>query len=152
MLYAELGDHRRHAAMALELGLLNRRSGRTTEAVRQLTEAVTLHDRYPAGHERTLAALVELSEAACDAGEHHNVLLSARKALGISRSPADHVRIVRALVALVRSLAATGRQAEAWNEARQTVALVADAGDPVRDHVREQFTRLGLWRPPHGEV
>ncbi|WP_284746923.1 AfsR/SARP family transcriptional regulator [Amycolatopsis sp. RTGN1] len=146
MLYAELGDHRRHAAMALELGLLSRRSGRTTEAIRQFTEAVALHEKYPADHERTLAALVELSEAACDAEEHHDVLLSARKALGISRS-ADHVRVVRALVALVRSLAATGRQAEAWNESRQTIALVADIDDPVRDHVREQFTRLGLWPP-----
>ncbi|MEV7038884.1 BTAD domain-containing putative transcriptional regulator [Amycolatopsis sp. NPDC051061] len=148
MLYAELGDHRRHAAMALELGLLSRRTGRTTEAIRQFTEAVTLHDRYPADHERTLTALVELSEAACDAEEHNDVLLFARKALGISHSPADHARVVRALVALVRSLAATGRQAEAWSESRQTIALVADVDDPVRDHVREQFTRLGLW-PPH---
>ncbi|VVJ19471.1 Uncharacterised protein [Amycolatopsis camponoti] len=144
-LYAELGDHRRHAAMALELGLLSRRAGRTTEAIRQLTEAVELHERYPAGHEQTLAALVELSEAACDAEEHGDVLLVARKALGVSRS--DHVPVVRALVALVRSLAATGRQVEAWNESRQTIALVADVGDPVRDHVREQFTRLGLWPP-----
>ncbi|MEU0791535.1 BTAD domain-containing putative transcriptional regulator [Amycolatopsis sp. NPDC005961] len=145
MLYAELGDHRRHAAMALELGLLNRRAGRTSEAIRQLTEAVELHERYPAGHEQTLAALVELSEAACDAEEHGDVLLFARKALGVSRS--DHVPVVRALVALVRSLAATGRQVEAWNESRQTIALVADVGDPVREHVREQFTRLGLWPP-----
>ncbi|MEU8632908.1 BTAD domain-containing putative transcriptional regulator [Amycolatopsis sp. NPDC048633] len=148
MLYAELGDHRRHAAMALELGLLSRRSGRTTEAIRQFTEAVTLHDRHPADHERTLTALVELSEAACDAEEHSDVLLFARKALGVSRSPADHIQVVRALVALVRSLAATGRQAEAWNESRQTIALVADLDDPIRDHVREQFTKLGLWPPP----
>jgi DNA-binding SARP family transcriptional activator len=146
-LYAELGDHRRHAAMALELGLLSRRSGRTTEALRHFTEAVTLHDWYPADHERTLTALVELSEAACDAEEHNDAMLFARKALGISRSPADHVRVVRALVALVRSLAATGRQAEAWNESRQTIALVTDVDDPVRAHVREQFTRLGLWPP-----
>lgn len=148
LLYAELGDHRRHAAMALELGLLSRHSGRTTAAVRFLTEAVTLHDRYPADHDRTLTALVELSEVGCDAGEHGDVLLHARKALGMSRSPADHVRLVRALVALVRALAATGRQAEAWTESRQTVALVAEADDAVRDHVREQFTRLGLWLSP----
>lgn len=51
------------------------------------------------------------------------------------------------LVALVRSLAATGRQVEAWNESRQTIALVADVDDPVRGHVREQFTKLGLWPP-----
>ncbi|MGW5722429.1 BTAD domain-containing putative transcriptional regulator [Amycolatopsis sp. NPDC003865] len=144
-LYAELRDHRRHAAMALELGLLNRRAGRTTEAIRQLTEAVELHERHPAGHEQTLTALVELSEAACDAEEHGDVLLYARKALGIAR--ADHVHVVRALVALVRSLAATGRQVEAWNESRQTIALVADVDDPVRGHVREQFTKLGLWPP-----
>ena len=129
--------------MALELGLLSRRAGRSTEALRQLTEAVELHERYPAGHEQTLAALVELSEAACDAEEHGDVLLFARKALGVSRS--DHVPGVRALVALVRSLAATGRQVEAWNESRQTIALVADVDDPVRGHVREQLTKLGLW-------
>jgi tetratricopeptide (TPR) repeat protein len=145
LLYTELDDHRRHAAMALELGLLSRRAGRTREAIRFFTEAVTSHDRHPADHERTLAALVELSEAACDAGEHGDVLLYARKALGISRSAADRGQAVRALVALVRSLAATGRQAEAWNESRQTIALVAELDGPVHDHVRAQFGRLGLW-------
>ncbi|WP_020643868.1 AfsR/SARP family transcriptional regulator [Amycolatopsis balhimycina] len=145
LLYTELEDHRRHAAMALELGLLSRRAGRTTEAIRFLTEAVTLHDRHPADHGRTLAALVELSEASCDAGEHGDVLLYARKALGISRSSADRGQAVRALVALVRSLAATGRQAEAWNESRQTIALVAELDGPLHDHVRTQFGRLGLW-------
>ncbi|OXM64900.1 AfsR/SARP family transcriptional regulator [Amycolatopsis vastitatis] len=145
LLYTELGDHRRHAAMALELGLLSRRAGRTTEAIRFLTEAVTLHDRHPADHERTLTALVELSEAGCDAGEHGDVLLYARKALGISRSSADRGQAVRALVALVRSLAATGRQAEAWNESRQTIALVAELDGPVHEHVRAEFGRLGLW-------
>ncbi|MFJ7218788.1 BTAD domain-containing putative transcriptional regulator [Amycolatopsis sp. NPDC098790] len=144
-LFAELRDHRRHAAMALQLGLLSRRAGRTTEAIRRFTEAVELHERYPAGHEQTLTALVELSETACDAEEHGDVLLYARKALGVSR--ADHVHVVRALVALVRSLAATGRQVEAWNESRQTIALVTDLDDPVRGHVREQFTKLGLWPP-----
>ncbi|MEU5265401.1 BTAD domain-containing putative transcriptional regulator [Amycolatopsis sp. NPDC021455] len=145
LLYTELGDHRRTAAMALELGLLNRRAGRTREAIRFLTEAVTLHDRHPADHEQTLAALVELSEAGCDAGEHGDVLLHARKALGISRSSADRGQAVRALVALVRSLAATGRQAEAWNESRQTIALIAELDGPVHEHVRAQFGRLGLW-------
>lgn len=145
LLYAELGDHRRHAAMALELGLASRRSGRTPDAIGFLTEAVTLDEQHPGDHDRTLTALVELSEAACDADEHADVLLFARRALGTSRSPTDHTRVVRALVALVRSLAATGRQAEAWNESRQTIALVADVDDPVRDHVREQFTGLGLW-------
>jgi DNA-binding SARP family transcriptional activator len=145
MLYAELGDHRRHAAMALELGLVSRRAGRTSDAIRSFTEAVTLHDRYPAEHDRTLTALVELSEVSCDAGEHGDVLLFARKALGISRSPTDHTWAVRALVALVRSLAATGRQAEAWTESRQTIELVAALDDPVHDHVRRQFTKLGLW-------
>ncbi|WIX88164.1 BTAD domain-containing putative transcriptional regulator [Amycolatopsis sp. DG1A-15b] len=145
LLYAELGDDRRHAGVALELGRLSRRTGRVNDAVRFLTEAVTMHDRHPADHEETLAALVELSEAGCDAGAHGDVLLHARKALGISRSPTDHSQAVRALVALVRSLAATGRQAEAWNESRQTIALVAELDDPVHDHVRAQFSRLGLW-------
>ncbi|MFI5591774.1 BTAD domain-containing putative transcriptional regulator [Amycolatopsis sp. NPDC051758] len=145
MLYADLKDHRRRAAMALELGLLSRRAGRASDAIGFLTEAVTLHDEHPAGRDLTLTALVELSEVGCDAGEHADVLLHARKALGISRSPTDHTWVVRALVALVRSLAATGRQAEAWNESRQTIALVTDTDDPVHSHVREQFTRLGLW-------
>lgn len=143
--YTELGDHRRHAATAVDLGLLSRRSGRTGDAIGFFTEAVTLHERYPADHERTLRALVELSEVSCDAGEHGDVLLFARKALGMSRSPADHARVARALVALVRSLAATGKQTEAATESRQTIALVAELDEKVRAHVREHFSGLGLW-------
>jgi hypothetical protein len=55
---------------------------------------------------------------------------------------------VRAHVAIVRALAATGRQGDAWVESRRTLDLIDEFPDAVDEHVREQFTKLGLWPLP----
>ncbi|MEV6824060.1 BTAD domain-containing putative transcriptional regulator [Amycolatopsis sp. NPDC051102] len=143
-----LPDPRLRARAVLRLGLLARRQGRPGTAAAHLREAVDLFARHPADHDETVTALLELGEVSLDRGDLAEALLRARETVGLCRSRADHARSVRAHVAIVRALAATGRQGDAWVESRRTLDLIDEFPDAVDEHVREQFTKLGLWPLP----
>jgi DNA-binding SARP family transcriptional activator len=146
--FRRLPDHRQRARALLRLGVLARRRGRDDEAAAHLGEAARLHARHPADHGETVAVLLELGEAAFDRGDHAEALLRARETVGLCRSRADHPSSVRAHVTIVRALAATGRQGDAWVESRRTLDLIDEFPHEVDEHVREQFTKLGLWPLP----
>jgi hypothetical protein len=128
--------------------VLARRRGRIDEAAAHLREAAELHTRHPADHARTVAVLLELGETAFDRGDHAEALFRARATVGLCRPGADHPASVRAHVTIVRALAATGRQGDAWVESRRTLDLIDEFPHEVDDHVRTQFTKLGLWPLP----